>query len=79
MNRLTWLMKHNVTSEVIVMLVAKGGLIMIKLNTPERILKKTMYNLILDNQCEEIKLLLFKRQMKIPDIVPGNEINIGKQ
>jgi hypothetical protein len=50
------------------MLVAKGGLIMIKLNTPERILKRTMYNLILDNQCEEIRLLLFKRRKKIPTL-----------
>jgi hypothetical protein len=41
---------------------------MIRLNTPERILKKTMYNLILDNQCEEIRLLLFKRRMKIPTL-----------
>ena len=39
---------------------------MIKLNTPERILKKTMYDLILDNMAEEIRLLLFKRRMKIP-------------
>jgi hypothetical protein len=50
------------------MLASKGGLIMIKLNTPARILKIEMYHLILDNQCEEIKLLLFKGKIKIPTL-----------
>ena len=57
---------------------------MIKLNTPERILKKTMYNLILDNQCEEIRLLLFKRRKKIPtlfrqmkSLLESNRVNIS--
>jgi hypothetical protein len=41
---------------------------MIKLNTPEKLLKKNMYHLILDNQADDIKLLLFKRRMKIPEL-----------
>ena len=58
---------------------------MIKLNTPERILKKEMYDLILDNQCEEIKLLLFKRRKKIPtlyrqlkSLLESNKVFIGQ-
>ena len=57
---------------------------MIKLNTPERKLKIKMYNLILDNQADEIKLLLFKRRMKIPalyrqmkSLLESNRVNIS--
>jgi hypothetical protein len=41
---------------------------MIELKTPSRILRKKMYNLILDNQAEEIKLLLYKMGLSIPNL-----------
>ena len=41
---------------------------MIELKIPSNKLKRTMYNLILDNQAEEIKLLLFKMRQTIPSL-----------
>jgi len=41
---------------------------MIKLRKPSWKLRKDMYNLILDNQAEEIKLLLFKKGQSIPSL-----------
>ena len=41
---------------------------MIKLKMPAKKLKRKMYNLILDNQSEEIKLLLFKKGQSIPSL-----------
>ena len=35
---------------------------------PAKKLKKKMYNLILDNQSEDIKLLLFKKKQTIPNL-----------
>ena len=41
---------------------------MIQLKMPAKKLKKKMYNLILDNQAEEIKLLLFKKGQSISSL-----------
>ena len=41
---------------------------MIELKMPSNKLKRTMYNLILDNQSEEIKLLLYKKGQYIPSL-----------
>jgi hypothetical protein len=41
---------------------------MIKLKKPSWMLRKDMYNLILDNQAEEIKLLLYKAGLSIPNL-----------
>ncbi len=41
---------------------------MIELKIPSSKLKKKMYNLILDNQAEEIKLLLYKKRQNIPSL-----------
>ena len=41
---------------------------MIELKIPMRKLKKNMYNLILDNQSEDVKLLLFKKGQSIPSL-----------
>ena len=41
---------------------------MIRLKKPSWMLKKDMYNLILDNQAEEIKLLLYKAGLSIPNL-----------
>jgi hypothetical protein len=46
---------------------------MIKLKIPSKKLKKKMYNLILDNQSEDIKLLLYKKGQSIPSLY--DEIN----
>ena len=46
---------------------------MIKLKIPSNKLKKKMYNLILDNQSKDIKLLLFKIGQSIPSLY--GEIN----
>jgi hypothetical protein len=46
---------------------------MITLKMPAKKLKKKMYNLILDNQSEDIKLLLFKKGQSIPSLY--DEIN----
>jgi len=45
-----------------------GGIKMIKLKMPAKKLKRKMYNLILDNQSEDIKLLLFKKGQSIPSL-----------
>ncbi len=39
-----------------------------ELRVPKKKLMKKMYNLILDNQAEEIKLLLFKKGQSIPSL-----------
>ena len=39
-----------------------------ELKTPSNKLKKNMYNLILDNQSKDIKLLLFKKGQSIPSL-----------
>jgi hypothetical protein len=41
---------------------------MIRLKKPSWMLEKDMYNLILDNQAEEIKLLLYKAGYSIPNL-----------
>jgi hypothetical protein len=41
---------------------------MIKLRMPAKKIEKKMYNLILDNQSEDIKLLLFKKKQTIPNL-----------
>ena len=41
---------------------------MIELKMPSSKLKKKMYNLILDNQAEEIKMLLYKKRQNIPSL-----------
>ena len=46
---------------------------MIKLRMPAKKLEKKMYNLILDNQSEDIKLLLYKKGQSIPSLY--DEIN----
>ena len=46
---------------------------MIELKMPSNKLKKKMYDLILDNQSEDIKLLLFKKGQSIPELY--DEIN----
>ena len=58
---------------------------MIKLKMPGSKLKRKMYNLILDNQSEDIKLLLFKISKSIPSlyaemkpIMEDNKINISQ-
>jgi len=42
---------------------------MIELKIPSSKLKKKMYNLILDNQSKDIKLLLFKIGQSIPILI----------
>ena len=46
---------------------------MVQLKIPSRKLEKKMYNLFLDNQAEDIKLLLFKKGQFIPSLY--DEIN----
>lgn len=41
---------------------------MTELKIPSSKLKKKMYNLILDNQAEEIKMLLYKKRQNIPSL-----------
>ena len=58
---------------------------MIELKIPSSKLKKKMYNLILDNQSRDIKLLLFKKGQSIPSfydqlnpILKHNKIYVSK-
>ena len=58
---------------------------MIKLKIPSKKLKKKMYNLILDNQSEDIKLLLYKKGQSIPSLyeeinplLKKNKVHISK-
>jgi hypothetical protein len=58
---------------------------MTELKMPRKKLEKKMYNLILDNQADEIRLLLFKLRKKIPSlyadmklIMEDNKIHISE-
>jgi hypothetical protein len=58
---------------------------MIQLKIPMRRLKKKMHNMILDNQSEDIKLLLFKKGQSIPSLyeeinplLEKNKVHISK-